>query len=60
MFATAFNKPVIGIITKSDTTTDEHDLDFARDQLRQAGAESLFITSSMTGDGISPLLEYLN
>lgn len=60
MFATAFNKPVIGIITKSDTTTDEQDLEFARYQLKQAGAESLFITSSMTGDGISPLLEYLN
>ena len=60
MFATAFNKPVIGIITKSDTMTDEHGLEFAREQLKQAGAKSLFVTSSMTGDGISPLLEYLN
>lgn len=60
MFATAFNKPVIGIITKADTTSDGHDLDFARQQLMQAGAQSLFITSSVTGEGLSPLLEYLN
>ncbi len=60
MFATAFNKPVIGIITKADTTSDERGLDFARQQLTQAGAQSLFITSSVTGEGIPPLLEYLN
>ena len=60
MFATAFNKPVIGIITKADTAKDEAVLSFATNQLRQAGAEYLFVTSSITGDGISPLLDYLN
>ena len=60
MFATAFNKPVIGIITKADTAKDEAALSFATNQLRQAGAEYLFVTSSITGDGISPLLDYLN
>lgn len=55
-FSTAFTKPVIGIITKSDLNGDLHS---AEEKLKNAGAEKIFILSSYDDSGIEELLEYL-
>ena len=59
-FASVFNKPVIGIITKADQGQDAAALEAARDKLQLAGAHTLFVTSALTREGIAPLLDYLN
>ena len=59
-FASVFNKPVIGIITKADQGQDAAALEAARDKLQLAGAHTLFVTSAVTREGIAPLLDYLN
>ncbi len=59
MFATLFNKPVIGIITKADIPVSERQRDFIINQLKQAGADPLFIVSATQREGIMPLLTYL-
>ena len=58
-FASAFNKPVIGIITKADQSPDPQQLERACQHLDQAGATPLFITSSLTGKGIAALRAFL-
>ncbi len=61
-FATAFNKPVIGVITKTDTLTEDqnNDIRFVQEQLTNAGVSTLFTTSSYNGTGIDQLRQYLN
>ncbi|NDL63207.1 EutP/PduV family microcompartment system protein [Acerihabitans arboris] len=59
MFATLFNKPVIGIITKGDIPVDEKQKAFVINQLKQAGAGPLFMVSATRRQGITPLLTYL-
>lgn len=60
MFAAAFTKPVIGIVTKADTLIHNNNLAFATAQLQQAGVTHVFVTSALTEDGITDLLNYLN
>lgn len=60
MFATLFNKPTIGIITKGDLKVTERQKEFVINQLKQAGAEPLFILSATQRTGITPLLTYLD
>ncbi|MFA0440902.1 EutP/PduV family microcompartment system protein [Vibrio sp. 10N.222.51.C12] len=57
-FASAFNKKVIGIVTKTDLVND-NDLNRHRDYLIAAGAKSIFITSSKQNKGIDELRSYL-
>ncbi|HEY0208156.1 EutP/PduV family microcompartment system protein [Acerihabitans sp.] len=59
MFAMLFNKPVIGIVTKSDIPVGEKQRAFVINQLKQAGADPLFIVSATRREGITPLLTYL-
>ncbi|WP_213989537.1 EutP/PduV family microcompartment system protein [Sodalis sp. dw_96] len=59
MFATLFNKPVIGIITKSDILVTDKQREFIIYQLKQAGADPLFSVSAMGREGLTPLLMYL-
>ncbi len=59
MFATLFNKPVIGIITKSDIPVSEKQREFIIYQLKQAGADRLFCVSATQRQGLTPLLTYL-
>ncbi|WP_409422920.1 EutP/PduV family microcompartment system protein [Pseudaeromonas sp. ZJS20] len=59
LFACAFNKPVIGIITKADQSSGPQQLERACQHLGQAGANTLFITSSLTGEGIAALRAFL-
>lgn len=58
-YASAFAKPVIGIITKSDIA-DAESVRRAAELLILAGAERVFTISSVTGDGVDALLRYLN
>lgn len=68
MFAQVFNKPTIGIISKADMLYDPHTklidesdqrIVYAKECLIQAGANPIFITSSIRGYGIAELITYL-
>jgi ethanolamine utilization protein EutP len=53
------NRPVIGVITKADLAAPPR-LEQVRAWLEAAGAEHIFITSALTGDGLDDLLACLN
>ena len=55
-FSTAFTKPVIGIVSKSDLDGDYFR---AEEILKEAGAEKIFFISSYDNEGIDKLYEYL-
>ena len=55
----AFSKPVIGLVTKEDIATKEQ-VEQAVDFLHMAGAEKVFIISSMNGTGFGDLFDYLS
>ena len=55
-FSTAFTKPVIGIVSKSDLDGDYFR---AEEILKEAGAEKIFFISSYDNVGIDKLYEYL-
>ena len=55
-FSTAFTKPVIGIVTKSDLGGD---VKKACEILGNAGAEQVFVVSSYENEGIEELVKYL-
>ena len=55
-FSTAFTKPVIGIITKADLGGD---VEKAKEILKEAGAEKVFVVSSYENEGINELVKYL-
>ncbi len=54
----SFAKPVIGIVTKIDIASEEQ-IRLAEEKLIQAGAEKIFYVSSITGEGLESLREYL-
>lgn len=56
-FALAFNREVIGIVTKKDLNTDTS---YAEASLKKAGAQRLFIVSAHTGEGLLELKQYLS
>lgn len=58
LFASAFAKPCIGIITKIDLATEE-DLKQTKKQLELAGAKKIFMISAVEDQGIDELLAYL-
>ena len=57
-YAGSFAKPTIGVVTKCDLATEEQ-ISRAAEFLKMAGAEKVFITSSVNGTGCEELLEYL-
>lgn len=57
-YAGAFAKEVIGIVTKADDA-DKKQIDTAVERLKIAGASKIFITSSVTDNGIAELVNYL-
>jgi len=57
--ALLFNKPVIGIVSKTDMAS-ELQLSQARELLELTGVEKIFLTSAVTGDGCEELIEFLN
>jgi len=56
-FASMFNKKVIGFITKIDC--QEGNIKYAEECLRNAGASKIFKVSSLEGNGIEEIKEYL-
>lgn len=58
-YAGCFAKDVIGVITKTDLA-DEEQLAYAEKKLRLAGARRIFKVSSITGDGLEELVDYLS
>ena len=54
-----FQKPMVGVITKSDLITDVIQLIRAEKSLALAGAHPIFKICSMTGEGIEALIDYL-
>lgn len=55
-FALAFNREVIGIVTKKDLTSDTT---YAESSLQKAGAKRIFIVSALSGEGMQDLKHYL-
>ncbi len=53
-----FCKPVVGVVTKSDVASNRQ-LEDAKKYLKMAGAKEIFVTSSITGEGVGELLKYL-
>jgi ethanolamine utilization protein EutP len=54
-----FQKPMIGVITKTDLVKDEAMVETARKSLKLAGADPIFNVCSMNGEGIPQLIEYI-
>lgn len=57
-FASIFAKPVIGVVTKKDRSSEE-EIKRAEEFLEDAGAQIIFKISSVNGDGIGRLKDYL-
>ena len=55
----AFPIPVIGVVTKTDIATKEQTAQ-AVELLELAGADPIFCISSISGDGMDALVEYLS
>ena len=57
-YNTQFNKPALGIVTKADIASSEQ-IENAKKFLTAAGASRIFVTSSVSGEGVDELLEFL-
>src|SRR5699024_6914636 len=58
-FATMFNKPVIGIITKTDLF-EKDDFQIAEKLLRLSGAGKVFKVSALKNQGVDNLVAYIH
>jgi ethanolamine utilization protein EutP len=58
-FASAFNKPIIGIITKIDATAEDG-CSKSKIILQEAGVSTIFMTSAYQQTGLEPLRKYFN
>jgi ethanolamine utilization protein EutP len=58
-FSSAFGgKTCIGIVSKSDLATEKQ-IEYAKNMLKMAGAELIFVTSSYEGTGFDELVKYI-
>ncbi len=55
-----FNKPIIGVITKTDLETDKVQTKRLEELLMMSGAEHIFYISCTTNEGIKELADFLN
>ena len=58
-FGSIFSKPIFGIVTKIDLAENEGQIQQAKEYLLSAGAEKVFAISTMTGKGMTELIETL-
>lgn len=59
-FASLFNKPAIGIITKMDLIDETDDIEFIENQLIMTEASPIFKVGINNDEGIKDLLNYLD
>lgn len=59
-FSGTFGKEVIGIITKIDKLDKNSNIQITENQLKAAGVKRIFKVSTITGEGIVELSDYLN
>ncbi|WP_295236674.1 EutP/PduV family microcompartment system protein [Veillonella sp.] len=59
-FASLFNKPAIGIITKMDLVDESDNIAYIEEQLQMTGASPIFKIGVNEDSGIKSLLEYLD
>ena len=57
-YNTQFAKPTLGVVTKSDLATPKQ-VETAKKFLQMAGANKIFVTSSVSGEGVDELLKFL-
>lgn len=57
-YTSTFPKTAIGVVTKCDLAREE-EIARARKHLEYAGVSVIFETSSVSGDGVDALMEYL-
>lgn len=55
-YASMYCKPCVGVVTKSDIAKDEQ-IEHAKQYLKFAGAQEIFVTSSMKGTGFEELVK---
>ncbi|NLL62705.1 MAG: EutP/PduV family microcompartment system protein [Ruminococcaceae bacterium] len=58
-YSGGFAKECIGVVTKVDLA-DEDQIKYAEEILRLAGAQRIFRTSGITGEGVKEFLDYLS
>ena len=58
-YASLFCKPVFGVITKSDVA-NKTQIKRAKKQLEMAGAQKVFVVSSITGEGIDDFVKAID
>ncbi|MDO4487598.1 MAG: EutP/PduV family microcompartment system protein [Eubacteriales bacterium] len=56
-YAHTLGKPCIGVVTKCDLGSEE-EIEDAKKYLKLAGAQTIFVTSSYTGQGFDEFLQY--
>ena len=54
-----FQKPILGIVTKLDQARSPEDVERAKLLLTLAGAQKIFLLSSVTGEGVDALIQEL-
>ncbi|GKT02907.1 EutP/PduV family microcompartment system protein [Furfurilactobacillus entadae] len=59
-FATMFNKPAIGIITKVELATDQAQIDGSVEFLRSAGADRIILSSAVQDIGMMNVVHALD
>lgn len=55
-----FNRPLIGVLTKIDLCDNPKQIDDIEELMHLAGAEKVFRISSVTGEGVDALRDFLN
>lgn len=58
-FSTMFGRPVIGVVTKIDLATNPDDLEWARTQLKRAGADQIYEVSALKNLQLTDLQQFL-
>ncbi|MFD1456120.1 EutP/PduV family microcompartment system protein [Levilactobacillus lanxiensis] len=58
-FTTMFPVQTIGVISKIDVATPQQ-VDYAREQLKNAGVQQIYLLSAVTGEGVAEFEQELN
>jgi ethanolamine utilization protein EutP len=59
LFASAFSKETIGIVTKTDLAKDDRQIRQAKELLIRSGARKIFCVSAINKQGIDDIAEYV-